>query len=138
MTNESPDNAETADVILAWYAGDDEAVALEGLLATDVVAVDWMSPGERFIGREAFVEQMMNASATAFPDAAEEMLATVFDGCALMIHAIFRAPFAGDYFGGKAHGGIRDGVITEVYFGANSSAAWEQIRSVGARELGDA
>ena len=91
----------------------------------------------------------MNASATAFPDAAEEMLATVFDGCALMIHAIFRATFAGDYFGVKAHGGpleyeivdrweIRDGVITEVYFGANSSAAWEQIRSVGARELGDA
>ena len=126
------------EVILALYLGGDLAAELPDLLSQEVVTTDWMSPGKQLIGPVAFVEEMMEASAVAFPDATEEILAVVFDGSSLVIHGRFRATFAASYYGVDAHGGpleweivdrweIVNGLITEVRFGADTRAAWAQI-----------
>lgn len=142
MTASADSGHRVVEAILAWYLGGDEATRLPDLLSPEVVTTDWMSPEKRLVGPDAFVEEMMEASAVAFPDASEEILATVFDGSSLVIHARFSATFAADYYGVEAHGGpleweivdrweIAGGVITEVRFAADTRSAWAQVAPAG-------
>ena len=125
------------DVVRSLYsAGSLEAI--ERLVSDDLVVTDWMAPGREYRGLRPFLDDCMIPGAEAFPDSTEEESFAFESGGRAVYCAQFLATFAADYKGIPAHGRqvvwtildtfeLRDGLITRIWFGADTLEAYRQL-----------